>query len=62
MGAELEKLASESMTGVQLLADFKDAEVGEDGLWLTTKSWQGLMLHILTSIDMEPQVSNFDCK
>jgi hypothetical protein len=56
LGTELEKLATDSMSGVQLLPDFKDSVVGDDGFWLTTDSWQRLMLHIFESVEMEPQV------
>jgi hypothetical protein len=58
LGAELERVASGTVSGVQLLPDFADATVGEDGVWLSTGSWQKLLMHIFACITFEAQVIN----
>jgi hypothetical protein len=54
---EVIKITSGSLSGIQLLMDFTEAEVGSDGLWLTTASWQSLLSYIFTGIDADVQVS-----
>jgi hypothetical protein len=55
---EVIKVTSGSLSGIQLLMDFSEAEIGSDGLWLTTASWQKLLAYIFTGIDAAVQVSN----
>jgi hypothetical protein len=58
MLAEVAKVTSGSLSGIQLLMDFAEAEIGSDGLWLTTASWQKLLAYIFMGIDTAVQVSN----
>jgi hypothetical protein len=53
---EFSRVTSGDMSGVQVLADFADAEVGPDGTWLTTASWRKLLDYIFAEAQLEPQV------
>jgi hypothetical protein len=50
--AEVDRIFVGSASGVQLMPEFKEAELGPDGLWLTTQSWQRLVLHLFDSLQV----------
>jgi hypothetical protein len=57
MSEEFARVTSGSLSGVRTLTDFSEAIVGSDGLWLTTESWQRLLVYLFESTDLELQVN-----
>jgi hypothetical protein len=53
---EFTRVTSAAIVGVQPLVGFEVAEVGPDGLWLTTDSWQKLLTYIFDETGTRAQV------